>query len=187
MRLQPRRPLRHAALIVLGLTLSFTARAQETWTLSDFYDGRNDVRVRIAAIKNTRGDQVKVHAVSNESRVWVTFLPSPQSPSLGSMASLSWWCADGPRRSREAVTRTLAQRSGEPPSTLYHAGPHYVSFVLEHSDGLDVPTGPVATLQACEGWLSLGYVDTEGQLCETRFAVDGIETAIGTVIKVIRH
>jgi hypothetical protein len=164
------------------------AWAQEPWTLSDFYDARNDIRVRIAAVKNAQGDQLKIHAASNESRVWVTFLPSATAPALDSSASLAWWCDDeGPRRSRNAVTRQLAERSGEPPSSLYHAGKHYVSFVLEHADGLDALTGPIAALQACEGRLRLGYRDADGGLAETAFALAGARATIAEVADIVRR
>jgi hypothetical protein len=174
------------ALIVFGVALAAAAWAQEPWTLSDFYDARNDIRVRIAAVKNTQGDQLKIHAASNESRVWVTFLPSATAPALDSSASLAWWCDDGgPRRSRDAVTHQLAQRSGEPPSSLYHAGVHYVSFVLEYTDGLDAPASPIAALQACEGRLSLEYLDAEGGFAETTFEFGGAVAAIAEVADVL--
>jgi hypothetical protein len=186
--MQPMRAPWRLALIVLGVALCSGAWAQETWTLSEFYDARNDIRVRIAAVKNAQGDQLKFHAASNESRVWVTFLPSATAPALDSTASLDWWCDDGgPRRSREAVTHQLAQRSGEPPSSLYHADAHYVSFVLEYADGLDALTGPIAALQACEGRLSLGYLDADGRLAETAFALGGAAAAIAEVADVVRR
>ncbi|MEA3643309.1 MAG: hypothetical protein VBE63_25725 [Lamprobacter sp.] len=138
--MQPMRVPWRLALIVLGMALCAGAWAQETWTLSDFYDARNAIRVRIAAVKNAQGDQFKLHAASNASRVWVTFLPATTAPALDSTAMLSWWCSDaGPRLRRDVVTQQLAQRSGEPPSSLYHAGAHYLSFVLEHANGLDGP------------------------------------------------
>ena len=185
--MQSLRATRHLALIVFSLAFCAAAWAEATWTLSDFYDARNDIRVRIAAVKNAQGDQLKLHAASNESRIWTTFLPSAQSPALASTASLSWWCADGQRRSRDAVTQTLAQRRGEPPSTLYHAKPQYLSFVLEYAGGLDKPTGPVAALQACEGRVSLEYVAADGRLVETTFALVGAEAAIAEVADVVRH
>ncbi|MBK5929178.1 hypothetical protein CCR82_01165 [Halochromatium salexigens] len=175
-------------MIVFGLALCATAWAQEPWTLSDFYDARNDIRVRIAAVKNAQGDQLKLHAASNESRVWVTFLPSAKAAALDSSASLSWWCGDeGQRRSRGAVTHQLAERSGEPPSSLYHADAHYVSFVLEHADGLDALTGPIAALQACEDRLSLGYLDVDGRLAETAFELGGAAATIAEVAEVVRR
>ncbi|MBK5938176.1 hypothetical protein CCR96_02585 [Halochromatium roseum] len=176
------------ALIVFGVTLCAAAWAQQPWTLSDFYDARHDIRVRIAVVKNAQGDQLKLHAASNESRVWVTFLPSAKAPALDSSASLAWWWGDGgQRRSREAVTHQLAQRSGEPPSSLYHAGAHYVSFVLEHADGLDAPTSPIAALQACADRLSLGYLDADGRFAETAFELDGAAAAIAEVAGVVRR
>lgn len=186
--MQPMRAPGRLALIVFGVAFSAAAWAQERWTLSDFYNARNDIRVRIAAVKNAQGDQLKLHAASNESRVWVTFLPSATAPALDSSASLAWWCGDeAPRRSREAVTHQLAQRSSEPPSSLYHAGAHYVSFVLEHADGLDAPTGPIAALQACEGRLSLGYLDADGRFAETAFELGGAAAAIAEVVEVVRR
>ena len=176
------------ALIVFGSTLCAATWAQETWTLSDFYDARNDIRVRIAAVKNAQGDQLKLHAASNESRVWATFLPSTTAPALDSTASLSWWCGDeGQRLTRDALTHQLAERSGEPPSSLYHAGAHYVSFVLEYADGLDVPTGPIAALQTCEGSVTLEYVAADGRLVETTFALVGAEAAIAEVANTVRR
>jgi hypothetical protein len=176
------------ALIVFGVALCVAAWAQESWTLSDFDDARNDTRVRIAAVKNAQGNQLKLHAASNESRVWVTFLPSARAAALDSSASLSWWCGDeGQRRSRDAVIQQLAQRSGEPPSSLFHAGAHYVSFVLEHADGLDAPTGPIAALHACEGRLSLGYLDADGRFVETAFELEGAAAAIAEVADVVRR
>jgi hypothetical protein len=53
-------------------------------------------------------------------------------------------------------------------------------FVLEHADGLDVPAGPVAALQACEGRLSLGYLDTNGRLAETAFELGGAAAAMSS-------
>jgi hypothetical protein len=176
------------ALILFGMALCAAAWAQEPWRLSDFYDARNDIRVRIAAVKNAQGDQLKVHAASNESRVWVTFLPSATAPALDSTASLSWWCGDEEQhRSRDTVTHQLAQRSGEPISSLYHAGAHYVSFVLEQADGLDGPTGPIAALQACEGRLRLRYLDANGRLAETAFELEGAAAAIAEVADVVRR
>ncbi len=186
--MQPMRAPSRLALIVFGVALCAAAWAQEPWMLSDFYDARNDIRVRIAAVRNAQGDQLKLHAASNESRVWATFLPSATAPALDSSASLAWWCDDGgPRRSRDAVTHQLAQRSGEPPSTLYHAGAHYVSFVLEYADGLDAPADPIAALQACEGRLSLGYLDADGRFAETAFELGGAAAAIAEVAEVVRH
>jgi hypothetical protein len=176
------------ALIVLGVALCAGAWAQETWTLSDFYDARNDIRVRIAAVKNAQGDQLKLHAASNESRVWVTFLPATTAPALDATASLAWWCGDaGPRLRRDALTQRLAQRSGEPPSSLYHAGAHYVSFVLEHADGLDAPTGPIAALHACQGRLGLGYLDADGGFAETTFELGGAASVIAEVTDVVHR
>ncbi|MCF7978520.1 MAG: hypothetical protein K9L82_10965 [Chromatiaceae bacterium] len=107
--MQPMRASWRLALIVFGLVLCAAAWAQEPWTLSDFYEARNDIRVRIAAVKNAQGDQLKLHAASNESRVWVTFLPSAKAAALDPSASLSWWCsADGQHRSRDTVTQQLA-------------------------------------------------------------------------------
>ncbi|MEA1051527.1 hypothetical protein U5801_17185 [Lamprobacter modestohalophilus] len=186
--MQPMRAPWRLALIIFGVALCAAACAQEPWTLSDFYDARNEIRVRIAAVQNAQGDQLKLHAASNESRVWVTFLPSATAPALDSTASLDWWCRDeGQRRSRDAVTHQLAQRSGEPPSSLYHAGAHYVSFVLEHADGLDAPTAAIAALQACEGRLSLGYLDVDGRLAETAFELGGAAAAIAEVADVVRR
>ncbi|MEA3643127.1 MAG: hypothetical protein VBE63_24770 [Lamprobacter sp.] len=154
--------------------------------MSDFYDEYNDIRVRIAAVKNAQGDQLKLHAASNESRIWVTFLPATTAPALDSTANLAWWCGDAEQRlTREAVTHQLAERSGEPPSSLYHAGAHYVSFVLKHADGLDVPTGPIAALQACQGRLSLGYLAADGGFAETSFELEGAAAAIAEVADVV--
>ncbi|MBK1619341.1 hypothetical protein CKO42_13010 [Lamprobacter modestohalophilus] len=188
MTMQPMRATWRLALIVFGMALCAAAWAQEPWTLSDFYDDLNDIRVRIAAVQNAQGDQLKIHAASNESRVWVTFLPSAKAPALDSTASLSWWCGDeGQRHSRETLTQLLAERSGERPSSLYHAGAYYVSFVLEHRDGLDAPTGPIAALQACESSLSLAYLDADGGLAETAFELAGAQAAIAEVADVVRR
>ncbi|MBK5942022.1 hypothetical protein [Halochromatium roseum] len=138
----------------------------------------------------TDDDDLAAEAVQilDESRVWVTFLPSATAAALDASASLSWWCGDeAPRRSREAVTHQLAERSGEPPSSLYHASAQYVSFVLEQADGLDAPTGPIAALQACEGRLSLGYLDADGGFAETAFALGGAAAAIAEVAAVVRR
>ncbi|MEA3640017.1 MAG: hypothetical protein VBE63_08745 [Lamprobacter sp.] len=186
--MQPMRAAWRLALIVFGSTLCATSWAQEPWTLSDFYDARHDIRVKIAAVKNAQGDQLKLHAASNESRVWATFLPSKTAPALDSTARLAWWCGDtGQRLTRDALTHQLAQRSGEPPSSLYHAGAHYVSFVLEHADGLDGTTGQIAALQACKSRLSLGYLAADGRFAETAFALGGAEAAIADVADVVRR
>ena len=97
--MQPMRAPWRLALIVLGVALCAGAWAQETWTLSDFYDARNDIRVRIAAVKNAQGDQLKLHAASNESRVWVTFLPATTAPALDATATpvlVVWRCGAAP-------------------------------------------------------------------------------------------
>ena len=186
--MQPMRAAWRLALIVFGLAFCAGAWAQEPWTLSDFDDARTDIRVRIAAVKNAQGDQLKVHAASNESRVWVTFLPATTAPALEATARLSWWCGDaGQRLTRKAVTHQLAERSGEPPSSLYHSGAHYVSFVLEHVDGLDVPTGPIAALQACKSRLGLGYLAADGGFAETTFELGGAAAAIAAVAEVVRR
>ncbi|NEX18304.1 MAG: hypothetical protein C1943_17295 [Halochromatium sp.] len=186
--MQPMRAPWALALIVFGAALCAPAWAEESWTLSDFYDAHNDIRVRIAAVKTAQGDQLKIHAASNESRVWATFLPSAKAPRLDPSASLSWWCGtDGRHRSREAVTQQLAERCDEQPSSLYHGGSHYVSFVLEYADGLDAPTGPVAALQACKGSLSLGYLDADGSLTETTVVLRGAQAAIAEVADIVRR
>ncbi|MFW5724637.1 MAG: hypothetical protein ACOCWF_08750, partial [Halochromatium sp.] len=130
----------------------------------------------------------KLHAASNESRVWATFLPATTAPALDARARLAWWCGDaGPRLTRNAVTHRLAQRSGEPPSSLYHADAHYVSFVLEYADRLEASTSPLTALQACEGRLSLGYLDADGGFAETQFECGGAAAAIAEVADVVRR
>lgn len=181
MRLTPM--IRRAAIALVLLSRAPSASAEQTWSLTRFYDDINAITVKIAAIGNERGAWLKVHATTAEDKVWITFLPPADDPAgLAPNQPLRWQLGDGRQFSRETVTRTLARQSAEQAADLRHAGPGYSSFVIAESGTIGDPAAPLSALRDGPGPLRLSYALENAPRQEAVFTLRGAEAAIGEIM-----
>lgn len=176
--------IRRATIVLAMLSLPPAASGEQTWTLTRFDDDINAIRVKIAAIGNERGAWFKVHATTEEDRIWVTFLlPADDPAGLAPNQPLRWTLGDGQRFSREAVTASLARQSGAPAADLRHAGPGYSTFAIAERNTIGDPAAPLSALRNGQGPLRLSYVLENATRQEAVFTLTGAEAAIGEVIR----
>lgn len=168
------------------LTMASSARAEDAWTLTTFFDDINHITVKIAAVDNADGDRLKVHAPSNDSKVWATFLlPTDTPAAFDASRGLSWEIADGRDFSLDAVTRTIATQCGEPASELHHAGPQYISFVIAEASEIADSASPLAALRDAGGSLRVRYALADNTDHEAVFTLNGANVAIGEVMALV--